>query len=107
MKTIVGVRVPDEVDERLENLARMTGRSKSYYIREALIEHLTDLEAVYLADHIREQIRKEREGEGLLPGRCRETSWPGGLRSPGLQKSSSEGSTSRLPAVSSTFSGNE
>ena len=61
MKTIVGVRVPDEIDERLNNLARVTGRSKSYYIREALIEHLTDLEAVYLADHVKEQIRKGKE----------------------------------------------
>ncbi|MDD3847476.1 MAG: DUF6290 family protein [Syntrophorhabdaceae bacterium] len=61
MKTIVGVRVPDEIDERLDNPARMTGRSKSYYIREALVEHLTDLEAVYLADHVKEQIHKGKE----------------------------------------------
>jgi len=61
MKTIVGVRVPDEVDERLEKLAKTTGRSKSYYVREALVEHLGDLEDIYMADHIVERIRKGEE----------------------------------------------
>ena len=61
MKTIVGVRVPDEVDRRLNQLAQLTGRSKSYYIREALVEHLTELEDIYLADHVTERIRKGQE----------------------------------------------
>ena len=61
MRTIVGVRVPDEVDERLTNLARTTGRSKSYYVREALVEHLADLEDIYMADHVTERIRKGDE----------------------------------------------
>jgi RHH-type transcriptional regulator, rel operon repressor / antitoxin RelB len=61
MRTIVGVRVPDEVDERLTNLARTTGRSKSYYVREALVEHLADLEDAYMADHVTERIRKGEE----------------------------------------------
>jgi len=61
MRTIVGVRVPDEVDERLTALAQTTGRSKSYYVREALVEHLADLEDIYMADHVVERIRKGEE----------------------------------------------
>jgi RHH-type rel operon transcriptional repressor/antitoxin RelB len=61
MRTIVGVRVPDEVDERLTNLAQTTGRSKSYYVREALVKHLADLEDIYMADHVTERIRKGEE----------------------------------------------
>jgi RHH-type transcriptional regulator, rel operon repressor / antitoxin RelB len=61
MKTILGVRVPDEVDERLSRLAQTTGRSKSYYVREAIVEHLADLEDIYLADHVRERIRRGEE----------------------------------------------
>ena len=61
MRNIVGVRVPDEVDKRLNRLAQLTGRSKSYYIREALVEHLAELEDIYLADHVTERIRKGQE----------------------------------------------
>ena len=61
MRTIIGVRVPDEVGKRLNQLAQLTGRSKSYYIREALTKHLAELEDIYLADHATECIRKGQE----------------------------------------------
>jgi len=41
--------LPKEIEERLEALARKTGRSKSYYVRQAILEHLDDLEDYYLA----------------------------------------------------------
>jgi len=44
------IRLPDELDARLEKLASKTGRSKTFYIKQAIEEHITDLEDVYLAE---------------------------------------------------------
>ena len=46
---MVVVRLPKEIEERLTALAQKTGRSKSYYVRQALLEYLDDLEDYYLA----------------------------------------------------------
>ena len=46
----VSLRLPDDVSQRLQNLAQMTGRSKTYYMVEAIREHLDDLEDLYLAE---------------------------------------------------------
>jgi RHH-type rel operon transcriptional repressor/antitoxin RelB len=47
---MLALRLPREVEQRLEELARKTGRSKSFYAREAILEHLEDLEDTYLAE---------------------------------------------------------
>lgn len=47
---MIAVRMPAEVEARLENLAKKTGRTKTFYVREAVIEHLDDLEDLYLAE---------------------------------------------------------
>jgi RHH-type rel operon transcriptional repressor/antitoxin RelB len=36
-------------ESRLERLAKKTGRTKTFYVREAILEHLEDLEDIYLA----------------------------------------------------------
>jgi RHH-type rel operon transcriptional repressor/antitoxin RelB len=46
---MLAVRLPPEIEERLAALARRTGRSKSFYARQAILEHLDDLEDYYLA----------------------------------------------------------
>lgn len=46
----VALRLPDEVAERLNRLADRTGRSKTFYMIEAIREHLDDLEDLYLAE---------------------------------------------------------
>jgi RHH-type rel operon transcriptional repressor/antitoxin RelB len=45
----LALRLPREIEERLEALSRRTGRTKSFYAREAILEHLEDLEDSYLA----------------------------------------------------------
>jgi len=45
----LSVRLPEDVEARLEALARKTGRTKTFYIREAILEHLEDLEDYFLA----------------------------------------------------------
>jgi len=46
----VSLRLPDDVSQRLEHLAEQTGRTKTYYMLEAIREHIDDLEDLYLAE---------------------------------------------------------
>ena len=55
---MLALRLPADVESRLEELARRTGRTKSYYAREAIVEHLAELEELYLAEAELEAIRK-------------------------------------------------
>jgi RHH-type rel operon transcriptional repressor/antitoxin RelB len=58
---MIGIRIPKSVDQRLDILAKRTGRSKTYYIREAIMEHLDDLEDIYLAEQVLERVRRGEE----------------------------------------------
>lgn len=44
------LRLPQDIEKRLEELAAATGRTKSFYAREAILKHLGELEAVYLEE---------------------------------------------------------
>ena len=59
---MIALRLPPEIEERLEALAKATGRSKSFYVREALLEHLEDMEDAYLAAATLERVRLGKEG---------------------------------------------
>lgn len=47
---MITVRLPAEIETRLADLAKATGRTKSFYVREAIMEHLDDIEDLYLAE---------------------------------------------------------
>jgi len=47
---MLSINLPAEVESRLEALAQTTGRTKEFYAREAILEHLDDLEDLYLAE---------------------------------------------------------
>ncbi|PWB55200.1 MAG: anti-toxin [Nitrosomonadales bacterium] len=47
---MLAVRLPEEIENRIALLARSTGRTKSFYVREAVVEYLDDLEDYYLAE---------------------------------------------------------
>ena len=53
----LSIRLPSDLEARLKNLAAKTGRTKSYYIIEAIREQLDDLEDVYLAEQRLADIR--------------------------------------------------
>lgn len=54
---MLAVRIPPEIESRLDALAKKTGRTKTFYVREALCEYLADLEDHYLAE---ERLKADR-----------------------------------------------
>jgi RHH-type rel operon transcriptional repressor/antitoxin RelB len=49
MTATLAIRLPEDLNKRLEDIARRTGRTKTDYVREAILEHLEDLEDAHLA----------------------------------------------------------
>jgi RHH-type rel operon transcriptional repressor/antitoxin RelB len=43
------VRLPADIEKRLDLLAKRTGRTKNFYVRQAISRHIEDLEDYYLA----------------------------------------------------------
>jgi RHH-type rel operon transcriptional repressor/antitoxin RelB len=58
---MLAIRLPASIEKRLEKLARHTGRTKTYYAREAILRHLDDLEDIYAAEAVLERIRNGEE----------------------------------------------
>ena len=54
---MLAIRLPVEIEERLDNLAKATGRTKTYYAREAILEYLDDLEDCYMAEQRSQNIK--------------------------------------------------
>lgn len=46
----LSIRLPEDVEARLSRLAAQTGRTKTFYVTEAVREHIDDLEDLYLAE---------------------------------------------------------
>jgi len=46
---MLAIRLQPEIEARLERLAKKTGRTKTFYAREAILQHLEDLEDYFLA----------------------------------------------------------
>jgi RHH-type rel operon transcriptional repressor/antitoxin RelB len=69
---MLAVRIPEEMDTRLEKLAALTGRPKSYYVREALSAHLDEIEDTYIALYRLEHPARRWTLEDLEKGLDRE-----------------------------------
>ena len=59
---MLAVRIDPETEKRLEALAARTGRTKTFYAREAILAHLDDLEDFYLAE---ERMKHFRAGDAI------------------------------------------
>ncbi len=57
----ISVRLEPVVEARLDYLVVITGRTKSYYLRELIQMGLEDLEDFYLADATMERIHQGQE----------------------------------------------
>ena len=56
----VSIRLPDDISRRLQDIAAKTGRSKTFYMIEAIREHIEDLEDMYLAEQRLTEIKAGR-----------------------------------------------
>jgi RHH-type rel operon transcriptional repressor/antitoxin RelB len=57
---MLAIRLPEGIEKRLDRLAKRTGRTKTYYAREAILEYIDDLEDIYLAEKRLEAVRAGR-----------------------------------------------
>lgn len=57
---MLAIRLPPDVETRLRALAQATGRTKTYYAREAILRHIEDLEDIYLAEQRLADVRAGR-----------------------------------------------
>ena len=56
---MLAIRLSPELEARLDALAKRTGRTKTYYAREAITQHLEDLEDLY---DVEERVKDIRSG---------------------------------------------
>jgi RHH-type rel operon transcriptional repressor/antitoxin RelB len=57
---MLAIRLPEKIEKRLDRLAKRTGRTKTYYAREAILQHIENLEDIYLAEKRMEAIESGR-----------------------------------------------
>ena len=62
---MLAIRLDDNIERRLERLAKRTGRTKTFYARAAIVAHLDDLEDFYLAE---DRMRDFRDGDAIPLG---------------------------------------
>ena len=58
---MLALRLPADMESRLDTLAKATGRTKSFYAREAISAHLEDLEDLYMAEQVMQRIKAGTE----------------------------------------------
>lgn len=51
---MLGVRIPDEINEQLQRLSDQTGQSKSYFVKEALEKYLAS--QAWQVKHVQEAV---------------------------------------------------
>ena len=60
---MLAIRLPIDVENRLDAIVKATGRSKTFYVREAILNHLENLEDLDLAE---KRLKAVQSGEGEL-----------------------------------------
>ena len=63
---MLAIRLPSDVEKRLAALAAKTGRTKTFYAREAILEYLDDLEDLYLSEQRYTEIKTGQSRSYLL-----------------------------------------
>jgi RHH-type rel operon transcriptional repressor/antitoxin RelB len=55
------IRLPPQIEQRLDYLSAQTGRTKAFYLREIIERGIEDMEDYYLAADVLERVRKGDE----------------------------------------------
>ena len=62
---MLAIRLPAEIEQRLTDMAKKTGRTKTFYAREAILNYLEDIEDAYIGEKALEEFYKS--GEKSIP----------------------------------------
>jgi RHH-type rel operon transcriptional repressor/antitoxin RelB len=57
---MLAIRLPSDIESRLGKLAEETGRTKTFYARQAILAYIDDLEDIFLAEKRLEDLRTGR-----------------------------------------------
>ena len=69
------IRLSQSIEKRLEKLAQRSGRTKTYYAREAILLHLENLEDAYDAERVLRRVRTGRERTYTLDEVAKRLGW--------------------------------
>ena len=58
---MLAIRLPESIEKRLARLAKRTGRTKTFYAREAILRYIEDLEDTYDAERVMQRIQSGKE----------------------------------------------
>jgi RHH-type rel operon transcriptional repressor/antitoxin RelB len=64
---MIALNLPPEIERRLDQLEKATGRAKSSFLEEAIVEYLGDLEDLHLAEQEIQDIKDGKSGKTPLP----------------------------------------
>jgi len=62
MNQPLSIRLDKDLDLRLTRIAKLTGRTKSFYLRQALVDQIEDLEDLYVARKVSARLAAGKEG---------------------------------------------
>ncbi|MCB9480930.1 MAG: TraY domain-containing protein [Desulfobacteraceae bacterium] len=62
---MLAIKLPEEIEKRLSILAKRTGRTETFYAKEAILKYMEDLEDTYLAETAYKKF--EDSGEKRIP----------------------------------------
>lgn len=66
MSQPLSIRIDKKLDLRLTRIAKLTGRTKSYYLRQALADQIEDLEDFYVARKVSARLTVGKESTVAL-----------------------------------------
>lgn len=72
----ISVRLDPKLEARLERLAKRTGRTKTFYVREAIAAQIEDLEDTYLAERVADRVARGLEDTVSIEDLTREIEAP-------------------------------
>ena len=58
---MLSIRLPAEIDARLERFAEEAGQTKSDYVREAIVEKVEEMEDLQVAEQVLERVREGKD----------------------------------------------
>jgi RHH-type rel operon transcriptional repressor/antitoxin RelB len=58
---MLGIRLEASLEKRLDTLAKITGRTKTYYVQRLIADHIDDLEDIYMAQKNLEEVKSGKQ----------------------------------------------